>query len=245
MILGAPGKISIMVDGQVVGMTAKPIHIVTENYTKAEAIAEADRRAVELMTQGQTQQTQKPKNGESGGFLMKAQGKLKYSRYISRKDHIAPREMVHTPLALFTSRAIPLEVVVELVDGAKGVGKVQSSTSSDGKQKSVSVRPSEFYCRVSGFEEVPCTLMSVGYDAANTEQIKTSSFTYNLPSSWKRSKVKEYAKAFAEDLARLGVGWSESKDRYIGSYEGHYLMLDYGTNGQDNHIYLYISYTEK
>ena len=40
MILGAPGKISIMVDGQVVGMTAKPIHIVTENYTKAEAIAE-------------------------------------------------------------------------------------------------------------------------------------------------------------------------------------------------------------
>ena len=41
MILGAPGKISIMVDGQVVGMSAKPIHIVTENYTKAEAIAEA------------------------------------------------------------------------------------------------------------------------------------------------------------------------------------------------------------
>ena len=41
MILNAPGKISIMVDGQVVGTTAKPIHIVTENYTKAEAIAEA------------------------------------------------------------------------------------------------------------------------------------------------------------------------------------------------------------
>ena len=197
------------------------------------------------MTQGQTQQTQKPKNGESGGFLLKAQDKLKYSRYISRKDHIAPREMVHTPLALFISRAIPLEVVVELVDGAKGVGKVQTTTSSDGKQKSLSVRPSEFYCRVRGFEEVPCALMSVGYDAANTEQIKTSSFTYNLPSSWKRSKVKEYAKAFAEDLARLGVGWSQSKDRYIGSYEGHYLMLDYGTNGQDNHIYLYISYAEK
>lgn len=223
--------------------TPKPATQPTKS--EAEAIAEADRRAVELMTQGQTQQTPKPKNGESGGFLLKAQGKLKYSRHISRKDHIAPREMVHTPLALFTSRAIPLDVVVELVDGAKGVGTVQTSTSSDGKQKSVSVRPSEFYCRVSGFEEVPCVLMSVGYDAANTEQIKTSSFTYNLPSSWKRSKVKEYAKAFAEDLARLGVGWSESKDRYIGSYEGHYLMLDYGTNGQDNHIYLYISYTEK
>lgn len=230
--------------------TPKPTPKPAPQPTKSEAerIAEADRRAVELMTQGQTQQTQKPtqpSTGESGGFLLKAQGKLKYSRHISRKDHIAPREMVHTPLALFTSRAIPLEVVVELVDGAKGVGKVQNSTSSDGKQQSVSVRPSEFYCRVSGFEEVPCTLMSVGYDAANTEQIKTSSFTYNLPSSWKRSKVKEYAKAFAEDLARLGVGWSESKDRYIGSYEGHYLMLDYGTNGQDNHIYLYISYTEK
>ena len=230
--------------------TPKPTPKPATQPTKSEAerIAEADRRAVELMTQGQTQQTQKPtqlSTGESEGFLLKAQGKLKYSRHISRKDHIAPREMVHTPLALFTSRAIPLEVVVELVDGAKGVGKVQSSTSSDGKQKSVSVRPSEFYCRVSGFEEVPCTLMSVGYDAANTEQIKTSSFTYNLPSSWKRSKVKEYAKAFAEDLARLGVGWSESKDRYIGSYEGHYLMLDYGTNGQDNHIYLYISYAEK
>ena len=41
MILNGPGKISIMVDGQVVGMTAKPIHIVTENYTKVEAIAEA------------------------------------------------------------------------------------------------------------------------------------------------------------------------------------------------------------
>lgn len=230
--------------------TPKPTPKPAPQTTKSEAerIAEADRRAVELMTQGQTQQTQKPtqpSTGESGGFLLKAQGKLKYSRHISRKDHIAPREMVHTPLALFTSRAIPLDVVVELVDGAKGVGKVQSSTSSDGKQKSVSVRPSEFYCRVSGFEEVPCALMSVGYDAANTEQIKTSSFTYNLPSSWKRSKVKEYAKAFAEDLARLGVGWSESKDRYIGSYEGHYLMLDYGANGQDNHIYLYISYAEK
>ena len=36
MIFNGPGKISIMVDGQVVGMTAKPIHIVTENYTKAE-----------------------------------------------------------------------------------------------------------------------------------------------------------------------------------------------------------------
>lgn len=230
--------------------TPKPTPKPAPQPTKSEAerIAEADRRAVELMTQGQTQQTQKPtqpSTGESGGFLLKAQGKLKYSRHISRKDHIAPREMVHTPLALFTSRAIPLDVVVELVDGAKGVGKVQSSTSSDGKQKSVSVRPSEFYCRVSGFEEVPCTLMSVGYDAANTEQIKTSSFTYNLPSSWKRSKVKEYAKAFVEDMARLGVGWSESKDRYIGSYEGHYLMLDYGTNGQDNHIYLYISYAER
>ena len=226
--------------------TPKPATQPTKS--EAEAIAEADRRAVELMTQGQTQQTQKPtqpSTGESGGFLLKAQGKLKYSRHISRKDHIAPREMVHTPLALFTSRAIPLDVVVELVDGAKGVGKVQSSTSSDGKQQSVSVRPSEFYCRVSGFEEVPCTLMSVGYDAANTEQIKTSSFTYNLPSAWKRSKVKEYAKAFTEDLARVGVGWSESKDRYVGSYEGHYLMLDYGTNGQDNHIYLYISYAEK
>lgn len=230
--------------------TPKPTPKPATQPTKSEAerIAEADRRAVELMTQGQTQQTPKPtqpSTGESGGFLLKAQGKLKYSRYISRKDHIAPREMVHTPLALFTSRAIPLEVVVELVDGAKGVGKVQSTTSSDGKQKSVSVRPSEFYCRVSGFEEVPCALMSVGYDAANTEQIKTSSFTYNLPSSWKRSKVKEYAKAFAEDLARMGVGWSESKDRNIGSYEGHYLMLDYGTNSQDNHIYLYISYTEE
>ena len=33
MILNGPGKISIMVDGQVVGMSAKPIHIVTENYT--------------------------------------------------------------------------------------------------------------------------------------------------------------------------------------------------------------------
>ncbi len=37
----APGKIKIMVGGQVVGTTAKPIHIVTENYTKAEAAAEA------------------------------------------------------------------------------------------------------------------------------------------------------------------------------------------------------------
>ena len=41
MILNGPGKISIMVGGRVVGMTAKPIHIVTENYTKAESIAEA------------------------------------------------------------------------------------------------------------------------------------------------------------------------------------------------------------
>ncbi|MBQ1222040.1 MAG: hypothetical protein IIX78_05815, partial [Alistipes sp.] len=136
--------------------TSKPTPKPATQTTKseAEAIAEADRRAVELMTQGQTQQTQKPtqpSTGESEGFLLKAQGKLKYSRHISRKDHIAPREMVHTPLALFTSRAIPLDVVVELVDGAKGVGKVQTSTSSDGKQQSVSVRPSEFHCRVSGF----------------------------------------------------------------------------------------------
>ena len=37
----AGGNLRIMVGGQVVGMSAKPIHIVTENYTKAEAIAEA------------------------------------------------------------------------------------------------------------------------------------------------------------------------------------------------------------
>lgn len=33
-----PGKIKIMVGGQVVGLTDKPIHITTENYTKAEAV---------------------------------------------------------------------------------------------------------------------------------------------------------------------------------------------------------------
>ena len=37
----AGGNLRIMVGGQVVGMSAKPIHIVTENYTNAEAIAEA------------------------------------------------------------------------------------------------------------------------------------------------------------------------------------------------------------
>lgn len=182
---------------------------------------------------------------EQTGFLLTAHNKLKYARYIARYDHIAPSQLMNTPLALVTSRAIPMDALLEIVDGAKGVGKVTVSTSSDGKQKSATVHPTEFYCRLRGFEEVPCSLMSVGYDADNTQQIKTATFTYDLPASWKRAKVKEYAKAFSEDMHRLGMRWSEANDSYVGSHEGHYIQIRYGGKGADNFIYVYIRYAEE
>ncbi len=152
---------------------------------------------------------------------------------------------MHSPLALFTSRAIPMDDLVSIVDGAKGVGKVTVSTSSDGKQKSATVHPTEFYCRLRGFEEVPCSLMSVGYEADNQQQIKTATFTYDLPSSWKRGKVKEYAEAFSNDMHRIGMQWTEEKDRYVGTYNGHYIMISYGGKGDDNFIYVYIRYADE
>ena len=182
---------------------------------------------------------------EPTGFLLTAHNKLKYARYIARYDHIAPAQLMNTPLALVTSRAIPMDALLEIVDGAKGVGKVTVSTSSDGKQKSATVHPTEFYCRLRGFEEVPCSLMSVGYDADNAQQIKTATFTYDLPASWKRAKVKEYAKAFSDDMHRLGMRWSEANDSYVGSHEGHYIQIRYGGKGADNFIYVYIRYAEE
>ena len=182
---------------------------------------------------------------EPTGFLLTAHNKLKYARYIARYDHIAPSQLMNTPLALVTSRAIPMDALLEIVDGAKGVGKVTVSTSSDGKQKSATVHPTEFYCRLRGFEEVPCSLMSVGYDADNAQQIKTATFTYDLPASWKRAKVKEYAKAFSDDMHRLGMRWSEANDSYVGSHEGHYIQIRYGGKGADNFIYVYIRYAEE
>lgn len=184
----------------------------------AKEIAKEDRKAVNLMT---------------------------YANVIARYDHIAPSQLMHSPLALFTSRAIPMDDLVSIVDGAKGVGKVMVSTSSDGKQKSATVHPTEFYCRLRGFEEVPCSLMSVGYDADNQQPIKTSTFTYDLPSSWKRGKVKEYAEAFSNDMHRIGMQWTEEKDRYVGTYNGHYIMISYGGKGDDNFIYVYIRYADE
>lgn len=195
-----------------------------------------------------TETTTKPAQAtkqEPTGFLLTAHNKLKYARYIARYDHIAPSQLMNTPLALVTSRAIPMDALLEIVDGAKGVGKVTVSTSSDGKQKSATVHPTEFYCRLRGFEEVPCSLMSVGYDADNAQQIKTATFTYDLPASWKRAKVKEYAKAFSDDMHRLGMRWSEANDSYVGSYEGHYIQIRYGGKGADNFIYVYIRYAEE
>lgn len=193
-------------------------------------------------------ETNKPtatQKAEPTGFLSAAQNKLKYDRHIARYDHIAPHQLMHSPLALFTSRAIPMDDLVSIVDGAKGVGKVTVSTSSDGKQKSATVHPTEFYCRLRGFEEVPCSLMSVGYEADNQQQIKTATFTYDLPSSWKRGKVKEYAEAFSNDMHRIGMQWTEEKDRYVGTYNGHYIMISYGGKGDDNFIYVYIRYADE
>lgn len=193
-------------------------------------------------------ETNKPtatQKAEPTGFLSAAQNKLKYVRHIARYDHIAPSQLMHSPLALFTSRAIPMDDLVSIVDGAKGVGKVTVSTSSDGKQKSATVHPTEFYCRLRGFEEVPCSLMSVGYEADNQQQIKTATFTYDLPSSWKRGKVKEYAEAFSNDMHRIGMQWTEEKDRYVGIYNGHYIMISYGGKGDDNFIYVYIRYADE
>lgn len=213
-------------------VTPKP----TQNATKP------TQTATKSATANKPAATQK---AEPTGFLSAAQNKLKYDRHIARYDHIAPHQLMHSPLALFTSRAIPMADLVSIVDGAKGVGKVTVSTSSDGKQKSATVHPTEFYCRLRGFEEVPCSLMSVGYDADNQQQIKTSTFTYDLPSSWKRGKVKEYAEAFSNDMHRIGMRWTEEKDRYVGTYNGHYIMISYGGKGDDNFIYVYIRYADE
>ena len=130
-----------------------------------------------------------------------------------------------------------------MMDGAKGVGAAKVSETATGKL--VTVQPTEFYCRLRGYEDMPCTTMSVGYDANDARKIKTATFIYNLPESWKRSKVKEYAKAFSEDMHRLGMRWSEEKDQYVGSHEGHFITIAYGSKSDDNHIYVYIHYAEE
>ena len=224
--------------------TTKPTSTTTKS--DAEAIAEADRRAVELMKQAQNKSAKKPtatSNEEPKGVLLPAFNKLKYGRYIARYDHIAPSQLMNTPLALFTSRAIPMDALLEMMDGAKGVGAAKVSETTTGKL--VTVQPTEFYCRLRGYEDMPCTTMSVGYDANDARQIKTATFIYNLPASWKRSKVKEYAKAFSEDMHRLGMRWSEEKDQYVGSHEGHFITIAYGSKSEDNHIYVYIRYAEE
>ena len=216
--------------------------------TPAPAVRPTTTTPKKTTTAKPTETTTKPAQAtkqEPTGFLLTAHNKLKYARYIARYDHIAPAQLMNTPLALVTSRAIPMDALLEIVDGAKGVGKVTVSTSSDGKQKSATVHPTEFYCRLRGFEEVPCSLMSVGYDADNAQQIKTATFTYDLPASWKRGKVKEYAKAFSDDMHRLGMRWSEANDSYVGSHEGHYIQIRYGGKGADNFIYVYIRYAEE
>ena len=127
MILNGPGKISIMVDGQVVGMTAKPIHIVTENYTKAEAIAEAAdiKRSFEItgnaivaepsqalrdmwndMMRGKMDVTIEQKVGKLPRKMKKAirskrmtKWKRKVASYINRRQiRIHDAEMVITPV---------------------------------------------------------------------------------------------------------------------------------------------------
>ena len=224
--------------------TAKPTSTTTKS--DAEAIAEADRRAVELMKQAQNKSAKKPtatSNEEPKGVLLPAFNKLKYGRYIARYDHIAPSQLMYTPLALFTSRAIPMDALLEMMDGAKGIGAAKVSETTTGKF--VTVQPTEFYCRLRGYEDMPCATMSVGYDANDAQQIKTATFIYNLPASWKRSKVKEYAKAFSEDMHRLGMRWSEEKDQYVGSHEGHFITIAYGSKSEDNHIYVYIRYAEE
>ena len=146
---------------------------------------------------------------------------------------------MNTPLALVTSRAIPMDALLEIVDGAKGVGAAKVSNGTQ-----VMLQPTEFYCRVRGYEDMPCSVMSVDYEANDKEHIKAASFLYLLPESWKRAKVKEYAKAFSDDMHRLGMRWSETNDSYVGSYEGHSITISYGSKSDDNHIYVYIRYAK-
>ena len=134
MILNGPGKISIMVGGRVVGMTAKPIHIVTENYTKAEAIAEAAdiKRSFEItgnaivaepsqalrdmwndMMRGKMDVTIEQKVGKLPRKMKKAlhsnrmsKWKQKVASYISRRQvRIHDAEMVVTPDQFDTLKA--------------------------------------------------------------------------------------------------------------------------------------------
>jgi len=134
MILNGPGKISIMVGGQVVGMSDKPIHIVTENYTKAEAIAEAAdiKRSFEItgsaivqepsqalrdmwndMMSGKWDVTIEQKVGKLPRKMKKAlhskrmtKWKRKVAAYISRRQiRIHDAEMVVTPEQQETIRA--------------------------------------------------------------------------------------------------------------------------------------------
>lgn len=188
--------------------------------------------------------TTKSNANKSAKADRRAENLSSYSKHIARKDYIAPSELMYSPLALFTSRAIPMEVLVAIINDTKGISKVNVDSSTDGKLKSVTVHPTEFYCRLRGFEEVPCALMSVDYDATNTKQIKTATFTYNLPESWMRAKVKQYAKSLSDDMYRMGMQWREEKERYIGFHQGNYIMITYGSKGDNNFIYIYIRYAE-
>lgn len=192
-----------------------------------------------------TNQAATTPKAEPTGFLAVARDKLKYGRHIARYDHIAPRQLIYTPLALFTSREIPMDALVSIVDGTKGIGKVEVSTSADGKQKYATVRPTEFYCRLKGFEEVPCALMSAGYESKNHDRIKTLSYTYSLPANWKRAEVKAYAKAFSEDMHRIGVSWTEEKEGFTATLKGNYIQIQYSGKGEDNFIYVYIRLSDQ
>ena len=88
MILGAPGKISIMVDGQVVGMTAKPIHITPANQTKAEPVIKpfGTSKAWEISAQAMIQEPSDVLRGLLGD-------KQKFDVTIGREIGKLPRKM--------------------------------------------------------------------------------------------------------------------------------------------------------
>ena len=190
---------------------------------------------------------------KKGSFLLTEHANLKYRQHISRKDHIAPPELIYTPLAMVTSRDIPVDALKSIVEKAKGVKKCEI-TKGDWRGVVLNVTPADesFYLRVMGAEEMPCKYMTATYDEKNTDKITSLSFSYALPKGWTSKDVEQYGKLLSEDLIKRGVmmkkkKWEGSKG-YKCYYKGHTISIMYDkkvSKWLEPHISILITYDKE
>lgn len=185
-----------------------------------------------------------PKKSKSASGLMarayqREANQMDYEKEIDRKDYISPRELIYTPMALFTSRDIPMEAVHRITASAKGVKKCE--VKSDKYDSEVHVTPEGFYLRVRGYDAMPCRYMTVTYDNDNLDKMTDLYFNYAMPKGWRKGDIAKYAKAISEDINILGAqmkkrSWSGGSIGYQCYYQGHTISIMYSTK--------YIKYLE-